>query len=82
MTDVKDKRSNSGAYWLKFHDRLTKLGIESSEAGWLVKWAEGFAKSMKGPLKSRSAVDVLRYLEKIAKNSNLKEWQKNRRFKH
>jgi integron integrase len=75
MDDVKDKRSGAGKFWQQFHDKLIHLGIESGEAGWLIKWSEGFAKSMKGPIKSRSAADVLRYLEKIAKGPNLKEWQ-------
>jgi hypothetical protein len=75
MGDVKEKGSGTGKYWQQFHDKLTSLGIESGEAGWLIKWAEAFAKSMKGPVKSRSAADVLRYLEKIAKSQNLKEWQ-------
>jgi integron integrase len=75
MHNVKDKRSSTGEFWRQFHDKLIRLGVESGEAGWLAKWAEEFAKSMKGPLKSRSAADVLRYLEKIAKRPNLKEWQ-------
>ena len=76
MDNVKDKRNGTGKFWQRFHDKLISLGVESQEeARRLVKWAEGFAKSMKGPLKSRSAADVLRYLEKIAKTPNLDELQ-------
>jgi hypothetical protein len=63
MDNVKDKRSGAGEFWQRFHYKLISLGVESQEeARRLVKWTEGFAKSIKGPLKSRSAADESRYL--------------------
>ncbi|NTW50527.1 MAG: tyrosine-type recombinase/integrase, partial [Chlorobiales bacterium] len=75
MEPVKGKETGTVRLWLLFHERLIGLGIDPKQADWLVKWAEGFAKSMKGPLASRTSADVLRYLEKLAKSPNLKEWQ-------
>lgn len=75
MDTVKVKENGSVRLWLLFHAKLINLGIDPKQADWLVKWAEGFAKSMKGPLASRSAADVLRYLEKTARAPNIKDWQ-------
>ena len=75
MDTVKGKEIGSVRLWQVFHDKLVSLGIDSKQADWFVKWAVGFAKSMKGPLASRTSADVLRYLEKLAKGSSIKEWQ-------
>jgi len=75
MDTVKVKENGSVRLWRLFHEKLIHLGIDPKQADWLVKWAEGFAKSMKGPLATRSAADVLRYLEKTAKSPNVKDWQ-------
>lgn len=75
MDTVKGKENGSVRLWQVFHAKLVQLGIDPNQADWLVKWAEGFAKSMKGPLASRSAADVLRYLEKTAQAPNIKDWQ-------
>jgi len=71
VSDVKGKESRQGKLWRLFHDKLIQLGIESNHAEWMVKWAEGFAKSMKGPLAERSPADLLRYFEKIAKRPSI-----------
>jgi integron integrase len=75
MEPVKGKETGAVRLWELFHEKLVSLGIDPKQASWFVKWAEGFAKSMKGPLASRTSADVLRYLEKLAKGSNVKEWQ-------
>jgi len=75
MGTVKVKENGSVGLWQLFHAKLIHLGIDPKQADWLVKWAEGFAKSMKGPLASRSAADVLRYLEKTSQAPNIKDWQ-------
>jgi integron integrase len=76
MNSVKGKNENwAGSFWQLFLGKLIQLGIDPKQAEWLIKWAEGFAKSMKGPLASRSAADVLLYLEKVAKRPNIKDWQ-------
>lgn len=76
MNSVKGKNENwAGSFWQLFLGKLIQLGIDPKQADWLIKWAEGFAKSMKGPLASRSAADVLLYLEKVAKRPNIKDWQ-------
>lgn len=75
MAYVKGKENQSFGLWRLFHEKLVGLGIEPEQAGWMVKWAEGFAKSMKGPLVSRSANDVLRYLENLAGQAHILDWQ-------
>lgn len=75
METVKGKETGAVRLWQLFQEKLIGLGIDPKQAAWFVKWAEGFAKSMKGPLASRTSADVLRYLEKLAKSPNLKEWQ-------
>ena len=66
MDTVKVNESVSVSLWQLFHAKLVQLGIDPNQADWLVKWAEGFAKSMQGLLAFLSAADVLRYLEKTA----------------
>lgn len=75
MDTVKVKEIGAVRLWQLFNEKLISLGIDPKQAAWFVKWAVGFAKSMKGPLASRTSADVLRYLEKLAKGSNIKEWQ-------
>jgi hypothetical protein len=72
MENVKAIDHWSVRLWRLFHNKLTQLGVDPKNVDWLVKWGEGFAKSMKGPLASRSASDVLNYLEKLAGNENIK----------
>jgi hypothetical protein len=55
MENVKAIDHGSVRLWRLFHNKLTQLGVDPKNVGWLVKWGEGFAKSMKGPLASRSA---------------------------
>lgn len=71
---VKEKKSQVAPLWEAFHKNLLRHGIQQDQADWYVKWVQGFAKSMKGPLKSRSASDVLRYLEKLAGSNTMQEW--------
>ena len=75
MDDVKGKEYQQSSLWRLFHDQLVALGIDSAQAGWMVKWAEGFAMSMKGPLASRSGTDVLRYIEQLAGRPRIRKWQ-------
>lgn len=77
MNTVKGKTGGTGEFWQLFFDKLVQHGIEVAQAEWMVKWAEGFAKSRKGPLKSRSAADVLHYLETLAENPKIRDWQIN-----
>ena len=75
MDDVKGKEYQQSSLWRLFHDQLVALGIDSAQAGWMVKWAEGFAMSIKGPLASRSGTDVLRYIEQLAGRPRIRKWQ-------
>jgi len=50
MDTVKGKEIATARLWQLFHEKLIGLGIDLKQAAWFVKWAEGFAKSMKGPL--------------------------------
>ena len=75
METVKGNENGTARLWRLFHNKLTQLGVDPKNVGWLVKWCEGFAKSMKGSLASRSASDVLGYLLELARNENIKDWQ-------
>lgn len=61
--------------WVAYRQNLIRHGVPAEQAEWYVRWAEGFAKSMKGPLASRSGADILRYLEKQARRADMNEWQ-------
>jgi hypothetical protein len=63
---VKGKAPQPARLWEVFFQNLLEHGVASEQAGWYVMWAEGFAKSMKGTLASRSSGDVLRHPEKLA----------------
>ena len=43
---------------------------------WYVNWAQKFTTSLRGkPLRSRSAVDVRRFLNSLEKQGNIEPWQ-------
>jgi integron integrase len=75
MKNVTEKEPQALGLWETFRRKLIALGIDPEKAGWHITWAQDFAKSMKGPVVSRSGNDVLRYLEKLARRTNIKDWQ-------
>lgn len=54
MGTVKVKENGSVRLWQLSHAKLVLLGIAPNQADWLVKQAEGFAKSTKEPLAARN----------------------------
>ena len=72
---VKGKVSQVIPLWAAYRQNLIKHGVLAEQAEWYVRWAEGFAKSMKGSLASRSGADILRYLEKQAGRADMNEWR-------
>jgi len=73
--NVKGNNSATGGLWGAFHNNLLRHGIEPDHVVWYVRWAQEFAKSKKGSLVSRSGADILRYLEKLARRPQTREWQ-------
>ena len=73
--NVKGNNSATGGLWGAFHNNLLRHGIEPDHVVWYVRCAQEFAKSKKGSLVSRSGADILRYLEKLARRPQIREWQ-------
>ncbi len=53
-------------FWRVYRDIVIKTGVPVDKAKWYVRWAEKFAKSLKGkPLKVRSQQDVEAFLDDL-----------------
>ena len=53
-------------FWQVYRDIVVKTGVPVEKAGWYVRWAEKFAKSIKGkPLKVRTRQDVEMFLDDL-----------------
>jgi integron integrase len=74
--DDRVDEGTAGNFW---HDYLTVVvsrGVPEAKARWYVKWAEQFARSVRGlPLRNRTAEHVGNYLRDLSLNPNIKSWQ-------
>ena len=79
--EVKNKFRGSGTsgrekFWSDYAVVVDSQGVPKYTIKWYVKWAEDFAKSLKGrPLPNRTAVEVKAYLENLARRNGVEEWQ-------
>jgi hypothetical protein len=48
MESVKANRHGAVRLWRLFFQKHTQLAVDPKNVDWLVKWGEGFARSMKG----------------------------------
>jgi len=75
----KFRRQGSGGldkFWSDYAVVLDKQGIQKYTIKWYVKWAEDFAKSLKGrPLPNRTAGEVKVYLDNLARWNGVQDWQ-------
>ena len=62
-------------FWNKYLDAVLKRSVPREKAEWYLKWAQKFAVSSPGPLRSRSADQIKAFLEGLAAQPNVQEWQ-------
>ncbi|WP_363324373.1 tyrosine-type recombinase/integrase [uncultured Desulfuromonas sp.] len=73
---VKDKSLVISDFWSAFSHFLAKEGIPETKAIWHVRWAERFAKSVKGvPLRERSPSQVKAFLSDLERQGRFEPWQ-------
>jgi integron integrase len=61
-------------FWKKYLDAVLAHSVSKTTAEWYVKWAQRFALSSPGPLRSRTAEQITAFLQGVADRPNLKEW--------
>jgi integron integrase len=62
-------------FWKKYLDACTKRSIPKAKAEWYLKWAQKFALSASGPLRSRSTDQIKAFLETLAAQPKVQDWQ-------
>lgn len=62
-------------FWKKYLDAVLKNSVPLSRADWYLKWAQQFARSAPGPLRSRTAEQIKAFLDNLSSRPNIKEWQ-------
>ena len=62
-------------FWKKYLDAVLKRSVPKDKAEWYLKWAQKFAVSSPGPLRSRSTDQIEAFLEGLAAQPNVQEWQ-------
>ena len=58
-------------FWKKYLHAVLKHSVPKDKAEWYLKWAQKFAVSAPGPLRSRSADQIKAFLEGLAGVSGL-----------
>lgn len=69
------KPKNVNEFWDKFQSLIIDTGLSEADAAQYVRWGQQFAKSMRGPIRSRTAMDVDRFLASLSTKSELRSWQ-------
>ncbi len=78
---VKQKFRGPGAgglkkFWSDYAAVVARQDVPAPRIQWYVKWAEDFAKSLRGsPLQNRNAGEVRAYLDHLARRDGIKDWQ-------
>jgi hypothetical protein len=62
-------------FWKKYLAAVLSRAVPESKAEWYMKWAQRFAMSAAGPLRSRTAEQIGLFLKGVAEQPNLQEWQ-------
>ena len=71
-------RGDVNKFWVRYRDTLGEYNIPESQADEYVKWAERFARSIKGkPLRKRTISDIKKFISQLKKQKNINENQVN-----
>ena len=63
-------------FWGDFADCVRREGIPEGQIRWFLRWAERFARSLRGiPLRDRSIEDVRRFLDDLKADEDVAPWQ-------
>jgi integron integrase len=63
------------AFWEAYRAVVLQKAVSEARAEWYLKWAQRFALSSSGTLKSRTMADVNAFLDKLASQPGVQEWQ-------
>ncbi len=71
-----DKSNKVNDFWDSYRKVVVESGIPDKNADWYVRWAQNFAKSIKGkPLRKRAASDIEHFLIDLSHQSGIESWQ-------
>jgi len=63
-------------FWRGYADCCRKAGVPDERVRWYLRWAERFARAVRGvPLRERATEDVKRFLEDLKADETLAPWQ-------
>lgn len=75
MAENVKTKNGIGIFWHAFQKMVVDSGVPETTAQWYVSWAQRFAKSMAKPLKNRTAAEIVSFLDGLAAQSGMKDWQ-------
>jgi len=70
-----ENSNKTAAFWENYRSAVLKLSIPEARAEWYVKWAQRFALSAPGALKSRNASHVNAFLDNLSAQTSVEGWQ-------
>jgi integron integrase len=71
-----DKSNKVNDFWDLYRQVVVESGIPEKNAEWYVRWAQNFAKSIKGkPLRRRGVSDVEQFLINLSHQGGIESWQ-------
>jgi integron integrase len=70
-----EKSHKTDAFWEAYRSAVMSKSVPEAKAEWYVKWAQSFARSSAGPLKSRKPEQVKAFLDSLASRSAVRPWQ-------
>jgi integron integrase len=62
-------------FWKNYLEAVLKRSIPKDKAEWYLKWAQKFAVSSPGPLRSRTSDQIKTFLESLAVQPKIQGWQ-------
>jgi len=63
-------------FWGKYADSVRKAGVPDEQVKWFLRWAERFARAVRGvPIRQRSVEDVRSFLDDLKADERFAPWQ-------
>ena len=70
-----ENSNKTAEFWESYRLVVLKHSVPEAKAEYYLKWAQSFAKSSSGPLRNRTALQINSFLDKLAAQEGIAQWQ-------